>query len=91
MNHLLGSSKGPMVASADDRKGQGRTRLGRVPTGMTLYPIKIDFRSHKNINSKIKPDKYRFLSVFIGSFWGWGCLFWRYREQARSYRNAANL
>ncbi|QQX59265.1 hypothetical protein [Pseudomonas chlororaphis] len=67
MNHLLGSSKGPMVASADDRKGQGRTRLGRAPTGMTLYPIKIDFKSVQIYLYEKYDDKYRLLSIFVES------------------------
>ncbi|AZE46041.1 hypothetical protein C4K04_0337 [Pseudomonas chlororaphis] len=32
---------------------------------MTLYPIKIDFRSVKICKQKINLDKYRLLSVFI--------------------------
>jgi hypothetical protein len=47
MDHLLGSSKGPRVASVDDRK---RARPRRFDHGLgwgDLYPIKIDFKSVK--------------------------------------------
>ncbi|WP_143481877.1 MULTISPECIES: hypothetical protein [Pseudomonas] len=83
MDHLLGSSKGPRVASVDDKKGNAQARLEPALIGMTLYPIKIDFKSLKTNNQKIKPYKYRLLSIFIGVQ---GCQCGRYREQARPYR-----
>ncbi|WP_092305708.1 hypothetical protein [Pseudomonas sp. NFIX28] len=65
MDHLLGSSKGPRVASVDDRKGNDQARLEPVLIGTTLYPIKIDFKS-TNIHQKEKYGyKHRLLSVFI--------------------------